>query len=97
MNRILVRRALSSAGPTTRESESQICFADSEISRLPIARPGRIVVVGTRGAAALVATRAEENAKRNGWQIPPQFVEANLFEINEGVDAGQGSFRQNAD
>ncbi len=89
MNRILVRRALSLLDPQPGERIGDL-FCGLGNFTLPIARCGADVV-GFEGSAALVS-RAQENSRRNGLAHRTQFVDTNLFEINEAWMQGQGYF-----
>ena len=89
MNRILVRRALSLLDPQPGERIADF-FCGLGNFTLPIARRGTHVV-GYEGSAALIS-RAQENSRHNRLTHHTQFVETNLFEINEAWMQGQGHF-----
>ncbi|SCX95386.1 23S rRNA (uracil(1939)-C(5))-methyltransferase RlmD [Nitrosospira sp. Nsp13] len=89
MNRILVRRALNLLDPRPAERIADL-FCGLGNFTLPIARRGAHVA-GYEGSVAMVR-RAGENARRNGLARNTQFIEANLFEINEAWMQGQGYF-----
>src|SRR6185437_14201710 len=89
MNRILVRRALSLLDPQPGERIADL-FCGLGNFALPIARRGA-QVAGFEGSAAVVR-RADENAQRNGLARNTQFVETNLFEIDEAWMQAQGYF-----
>lgn len=89
MNRILVRRALSLLDPQPGERIADLFCGLGNFS-LPIARRGAHVV-GYEGSAPLIS-RAQENSRRNRLVHHTQFVETNLFEINEAWMQGQGHF-----
>lgn len=89
MNRILVRRALSLLDPQPGERIADL-FCGLGNFALPVARRGADVV-GYEGSAALVS-RARENSSRNRLASRTQFLETNLFEINEAWMQEQGHF-----
>lgn len=89
VNRILVRRALNLLDPRTGERIADL-FCGLGNFTLPIARRGA-QVVGYEGSAALVS-RARQNSQRNGLPESTQFMEANLFEIDESWMHEQGDF-----
>ncbi len=89
MNRVLVRRALSLLDPQPGERIADL-FCGLGNFALPIARRGAHAV-GYEGGMVMVR-RAEENSKRNGLSGNTQFIETNLFEINEAWMQGQGHF-----
>ena len=89
MNRVLVRRALNLLDPRPGERIADL-FCGLGNFTLPIARCGA-QVVGYEGSAALVR-RAEENADRNGLASRTQFIETNLFEVDEAWLQEQGHF-----
>ena len=90
MNRVLVRRALSLLDPQPGERIADL-FCGLGNFTLPIARRGAHVV-GYEGAARPWCGGRRENAKRNGLARNTQFVETNLFEINDAWMQGQGHF-----
>ncbi|SCX62709.1 23S rRNA (uracil(1939)-C(5))-methyltransferase RlmD [Nitrosospira sp. Nsp1] len=89
MNRVLVRRALNLLDPQPGERIADL-FCGLGNFALPIARRGA-QVVGFEGSAAVVC-RANENAQRNRLARNTQFVETNLFEIDEAWMQAQGYF-----
>lgn len=89
MNRILVRRAMDLLDPRPGERIADL-FCGLGNFTLPIARRGA-QAVGYEGSAAMVR-RAGENSKRNRLWRHTQFIEANLFEINQAWTQGQGHF-----
>jgi 23S rRNA (uracil1939-C5)-methyltransferase len=89
MNRVLVRRALNLLDPQPGERIADL-FCGLGNFALPIARRGA-QVVGFEGSAAVVR-RANENAQRNRLARNTQFVETNLFEIDEAWMQAQGYF-----
>ena len=89
MNRILVRRAVGLLDPQPGERIADF-FCGLGNFTLPIARRDA-QVVGYEGSAALIG-RAQENSRRNRLTHHTQFVETNLFEINEAWMQGQGHF-----
>jgi 23S rRNA (uracil1939-C5)-methyltransferase len=90
MNRVLVRRALNLLDPQPGERIADL-FCGLGNFTLPIARRGAHVV-GYEGGGAATVRRAGENAKRNGLAGNTQFIETNLFEINDAWMQGQGCF-----
>ncbi len=89
MNRVLVRRALNLLKPQPGERVADL-FCGLGNFTLPIARCGAHVV-GYEGSAALVR-RAAENADRNGLGSRAQFIETNLFDVDEAWLQEQGYF-----
>ncbi|HEU4854178.1 MAG TPA: 23S rRNA (uracil(1939)-C(5))-methyltransferase RlmD [Nitrosospira sp.] len=89
MNRVLVRRALNLLDPQAGERVADLFCGLGNFS-LPIARRGA-QVVGFEGSAGMVH-RAGENSKRNGLAHNTQFIETNLFEIDEAWTQQQGYF-----
>ncbi|SEO85519.1 23S rRNA (uracil1939-C5)-methyltransferase [Nitrosovibrio sp. Nv6] len=89
MNRVLVRRALNLLDPQPAERIADL-FCGLGNFTLPIARRGADVV-GFEGGAAMVR-RASENSKRNGLGRNTQFIETNLFDIDETWMQKQGYF-----
>lgn len=89
MNRVLVRRALKLLEPQPGERVADL-FCGLGNFTLPIARCGAHVV-GYEGSAALVR-RAAENADRNGLGSRAQFIETNLFDVDEAWLQEQGYF-----
>jgi 23S rRNA (uracil1939-C5)-methyltransferase len=89
MNRVLVRRALNLLEPQPGERIADL-FCGLGNFTLPIARCGAHAV-GYEGSAALVR-RAAENADRNGLGSRAQFIETNLFDVDEAWLQEQGYF-----
>ncbi len=89
MNRVLVRRALNLLKPQPGERVADL-FCGLGNFTLPIAHCGAHVV-GYEGSAALVR-RAAENADRNGLGSRAQFIETNLFDVDEAWLQEQGYF-----
>jgi 23S rRNA (uracil1939-C5)-methyltransferase len=84
-----VRRALSLLDPQPGERIADL-FCGLGNFTLPIVRRGA-QVIGYEGSAALIS-RAQENSTRNCLTQRIQFVETNLFEINEAWMQTQGHF-----
>jgi 23S rRNA (uracil1939-C5)-methyltransferase len=89
VNRMLVRRALSLLDPRPGERIADL-FCGLGNFTLPIARRGAHVV-GFEGTAGMVR-RAGENSERNSLACNTQFIETNLFEIDEVWMQEQGYF-----
>lgn len=89
MNRVLVRRALNLLDPQPGERIADL-FCGLGNFTLPIARRGADVA-GFEGGAAMVR-RASENSERNGLGRNTQFIETNLFDIDETWMHKQGYF-----
>ena len=89
MNQVLVRRAINLLAPQPGERIADL-FCGLGNFTLPIARRGAHVT-GYEGSASLVH-RAGENSRRNGLAAGTRFVEANLFEIDDGWIGEQGIF-----
>lgn len=89
INQVLVRRAVSLLDPRPGQRVADLFCGLGNFS-LPLARRGARVV-GYEGNADLIRS-ARDNGQRNGLGALTEFIEANLFAVDEAWLEAQGRF-----